>query len=633
MDKQRPLWLPALAGLCMLVALVGGLVWGEPEAPRASDPRYVVSSVVLEFERLVPGLPDVQELLATTEVELAIGEDGYEAPREGLQRVRLRLQDLPELEQQRFHASAIRTLSQAVVSELNQRGYVDIHVAPTLGQFSATGRDLRPTNALDLKLGLRFGQITGVTTTTAGARFGDGETHPVAHERILRLSPIGPTDDAQSAPERVDTLRKDLLDDYLYTLNRHPGRRVDAQLAPTPGRSGVTVDYVVTENKPWLGYAQLSNTGTDNTSRWRERVGYVNNQLTNRDDILSLDFITAAFDEVNAGSVQYEGPLLDQYRTRWRVNGFYSEFSSSDLGIFGANFSGDDWSLGGELTHNFYQHRQLFLDLYMGAAWRTISAENAGLGGDGEDSYFLPHLGLRLERSTDTSTLQASIGLEFNLADVAGTERADSELLGRSNPDIHWQTLSMNLSHSFYLEPVLFRTAWHDPATVYSSTLAHEIVAGLRYQNSLGNRLIPHMERTVGGLYTVRGYEESTASGDDMVVANLEYRFHIPRVLAPRPHTGMKVFGKDFRTARETVYGRPDWDLVAKAFVDVGRTGIVDATILEDDHTLLGTGVGLDFVLWQNLSIRTDWGVALRDVGDRAKAGDSEFHLVATWLF
>ena len=59
------------------------------------------------------------------------------------------------------------------------------------------------------------------------------------------------------------------------------------------------------------------------------------------------------------------------------------------------------------------------------------------------------------------------------------------------------------------------------------------------------------------------------------------------------------------------MYGVPDWDLILKGFVDAGRAIISDPFFFESDHTLVGAGIGAEFLYKRNLSLRLDWGFAL----------------------
>jgi hemolysin activation/secretion protein len=82
------------------------------------------------------------------------------------------------------------------------------------------------------------------------------------------------------------------------------------------------------------------------------------------------------------------------------------------------------------------------------------------------------------------------------------------------------------------------------------------------------------------------------------------------------------------------VFGLPDWDLIFKGFLDVGRTFISDRLSFEDDETLIGAGVGLELIYRRNLNLRVDWGFALEDVDSTdTDAGSSRVHFVGTILF
>jgi hemolysin activation/secretion protein len=141
----------------------------------------------------------------------------------------------------------------------------------------------------------------------------------------------------------------------------------------------------------------------------------------------------------------------------------------------------------------------------------------------------------------------------------------------------------------------------------------------------------------VGGLYSVRGYDESLTAADTAFMASAEYRFHLPRVFGPNQEPG-SLFGQTFKWEPQYVFGRPDWDLILKGFVDYGFTmNSKRENSFEDDHELLSTGVGVELMLKRNFSIRVDWGYVLKDVEAQgtviANQGDSRFHIVGTILY
>jgi hemolysin activation/secretion protein len=189
------------------------------------------------------------------------------------------------------------------------------------------------------------------------------------------------------------------------------------------------------------------------------------------------------------------------------------------------------------------------------------------------------------------------------------------------------------IAQSVYLEPLFNYKKWSDPTNAKDATLAHELFGSFRGQYAFGSRLIPQAEQVLGGLYTVRGYPESIANGDSMFVGTVEYRYHVPRDFSIEPEP-RKFMGQDFRWAPQYVYGRPDWDLILRAFFDGGRTYNSNRQSFESDDTLLGTGIGVEFVFRRNLDVRLDWGIALKDVpAANVDAGDNRLHFVLTVLF
>lgn len=93
------------------------------------------------------------------------------------------------------------------------------------------------------------------------------------------------------------------------------------------------------------------------------------------------------------------------------------------------------------------------------------------------------------------------------------------------------------------------------------------------------------------------------------------------------------MFGRPFRFRPQQVYGRPDWDLIFKTFFDIGKANNFDRLPrpLEDNHLLMGCGLGMELQVLRNFSIRVDYGVALRGIDVRAvDAGDQRLHVVAT---
>ncbi len=617
-----------------------------PTALPADGKLYQVNQIILTYAKDYPGLLNVNDVIMNTEISLGEAKDGYTAPRPDGPTVRLRVSDLSTLPTHELYGSAIRYINIRLVKQFNRMGYIGIDIRPHAEDINASGNDIRTGGRTALRMVIRTGVLAEMRTLASGDRVPDADrvNNPL-HAKIAKESPIQPRVGDVVAANNL--LRKDLLDEYVYRLNRHPGRRVDVAVSAAKDVGDIALDYLITEAKPWTGYVQLSNTGTDQTRVWRERFGYVNNQLTGNDDILKLDYITAGFDKAHTVIASYEPRWFDRQTTRCRVGATYSEFTASDVGMPGFDFNGDQWKLEGEIINNIWHENEKFLDFIVGVQLEKI-AVNGDFGGatfqSGKDDFFMPRIGLRYEQKTDTSTTFGSGEFCFNLANLVGTDddpgsggvpASGSAALGRLMPDKDFMILRWDISHSFFLEPWLHRAQWEDASTPESSTLAHELFLAFKGQFAFNTRLVPQHQYVVGGAYSVRGYSESITSGDSALLGSLEYRYHVPRAFAIKPEPGSApIFGAPFRWAPQQVYGQPDWDLILRGFFDYARTFNSERLVnSETDDQLVSVGLGTELVLKRNFSLRIDWGLVLSELQDRESVGHNAFHVVGTLLY
>lgn len=610
-------------------------------------PVFDVSRFIVQYRTPHPDHPAIEELL-DARVTLGVTDSGYVFPREGMPSVDIRVGDVMEGVSQKFHFTALVAVQRAVVESLRSSGLIAVWAQfdpEELAMDPATGQveDLRGGEHTTLQVIMWTGRIAEVRTLATGERLGSGSATRInpddrVHLRIREQSPV----------QSGDLLWRDEIDDFVFRLNRHPGRRVDVAVAAASGDAEnleqTGVDYLVSENKPWSVYFQLSNTGTKATDEWRQRFGFTNNQLTGNDDVLRLDYITSSFDAANAVTGSYEFPAFAE-RLRGRVYGSYSEFNASDVGQAGAEFDGRTWVLGGELSWNFFQHGATFIDFFGGARWQNIRVNDRTVGETGKDDFFIPYLGARLERATDRDVTFAAVSLEGNVGDLADTSREPLNQVGRRQADDTWVVLKGDISHSFFLDPLfdLSVPSWRDrsdPSKRFRP-LAHEIALSVRGQFAFDYRLIANEQDVAGGLYSVRGYDESIAAGDNVIIGSAEYRFHIPRIFGisdpgyfrDKP---MGLFGPNFRWTPQSDYGVADWDLIARGFIDGARTVNNNKLVGENDLTLIGTGVGIELQWKRNVSLRLDWGFALHDVNDNGQTtevGDNRVHFSMTVLY
>lgn len=598
------------------------------------------------------GQGDLQAAVDAAVATLGIAADGaYVSPKVGLSTVEIPVRDIGAAAPAQFYISGIDAVAQAVVDELNRRNLVGVVIEYDGQDVSPDGmtedgeaisQDRRAGARTDIGLFVWTRRVSMVRSIALGERLEDVE------QKIDSDDPVHARIRAQSPLQADSLLTRKELDEFVFRLNRHPGRRVDVALAGGDEPGDVVIDYLVNESKPWAIYAQLSNTGTRSTGEWRQRFGFTHNQLTKHDDILRVDYVTAGFDDANAISASYDFPLLSD-KVRTRVYGAYSEFTASDLGQSDLDFGGETIQLGAEVVGTIWQRGEWFLDLSGGARWQRITVTNEATQVEGEANFLIPYVGLNASRFTDDTSTLIGATLEFNATPhIAGTDESEIQELGRQNVDEEWALLKFQAEHSFYLDKMLGAQGMEGPegasgATRRWPTLAHEISLALRGQHALGHRLIPQEEDVAGGFFSVRGYPESAAAGDTLLIASAEYRFHLPRIfpVSEPGFIGAREMGfkeHDFRWAPQQEFGRADWDLILRAFVDLGQTVNSDPEVGESDETLVGAGIGAELQVKRNLTLRLDWGFALQEVGseqqdDLVEAGNNEVHFSATLLY
>jgi hemolysin activation/secretion protein len=601
--------------------------------------RYPVSRFLIEYHSEHPEHPSIDDLMEAV-VRLGVTPDGYVAYREGMPSAELRIADVVEGTGGVFYRSALNSVARAIVERLNRKGFIGIFVQLHPDDIDETnGADLRAGKRPELRLVVWTGVVKNVRTITSGDRL-KKEVDAGLVDRVNTDDPVLNRIRDQSPLQVDNLLRKDLMDDFVFRLNRHPGRRVDVAISPGENPEEVVVDYLVSEAKPWSIYAQLSNTGTKATNQWRERFGFVHNQLTGHDDVLRVDYITGGFQDSHSVAVNYEFPLLSD-RLRLRTYGAFATFEASEVGLSDESFSGTTFSAGAELSGTIFQHRELFIDAVGGIRWENIHVENETFVTEARENFVIPYVGLRLDRATEAATTYATVTMEFQVPELAGTDEDEIDFLGRPEVDDHWQVLKFSFEQSFYLEPLFNPGGYSGRSARGPLTLAHEIAFSARGQWAFGARLIPNEEEVAGGFFSVRGYPESVVAGDNTVIASLEYRFHLPRVFPvsdPGTLFGREVgfLGKDFRYAPQQPFGRADWDLVFKAFIDAARTENNDPQPGENDHTLVGAGLGIEYQFKRNVSARLEYGFpfeVVRDESENVDVGDGRWHFSLTLLY
>ena len=470
-------------------------------------------------------------------------------------------------------------------------------------------------------------QISGVRTVASGLRGGEtGQAiNSDKHATIKNESPI----------KEGDIMQKEVLEDYLYSLSRFPGRTVSAAVSNEPSSAQVVLDYYVQEKKIFDVYASISNTGTTDTSKYQERVGILATQLTNNDDILSIDYQNSNFSGTQNVNGYYDARVGTLKDFRWRLTGQWGQYYSSDLGLAGENFNGNNWGVQGDIIWTFLQKGNSFLDFDFGVKGWNAQTNNELFQSNGNADFVTLSGTLDAMALGDTWAIQGSFGGMYTTTN-ADQEQLDN--LGRIDTSDSYFTMNGSVYGSFYLDPLL-DSSWKSSKSLYKP-LVHEIFGSLRGQYAFDYRLTPLSQYTMGGLYTVRGFAQSITTGDNALVGTIEYRMHIPRMFSAAVPTGtFPSAAKPFRWVPDSgTGGAPDWDLVLSAFFDGGTVNNNNAYAFEANTPMYSAGVGLDLTILQNVSVGVDWGWALNSIdkqsaGVQVDSGSSQFWFTATIVY
>ena len=606
---------------------------------------YLVSGFSLSYGKEHIDLPTVEQLGAI-ELNLNLEDGVYSLGSKGdmsdsrkAALANISIGSIPE--GAKFTGSALQQVLTSIVGYFNDLDYYGVYATYTSESIDPnTGVDRRKNKDEDLEITIWCSEVVQVRTIGKGSRFSPEESiENKKHQKIRKHSPLSGRNEGQEG----SLLSKSKMENYLQRLSRYPGRQVDVAISSSGEPGEIVLDYLVNENKPYVFYTQVSNTGVESTGDWRERIGFINYQLTNNDDKFSLDYVTAEFDQANSVLGSYEIPILYPDYLKVRAFGAWSEYDGDEVGLNSGRFSGETVAFGIELVSAPFVYNNFNFDLTVGFRWSDIEVINRSTNLEGDTQVWIPYLGVAMSRKGWFGSVNASLTAEGNWGSVDKSELSGP--LGRGNLDADWQWFKGHFHGNVFLEPLIFGADWNDRSSWQSSTLAHELDFKFRFQRTLGeDRVIPQETFIAGGFTSVRGYRESVASGDSGIIMNLEYRYHLPRSL--KPHSEIKAADgspgvaskllNHFNLRPPYVYGLPDWDLILRSFVDYGYTNVNEKTFGEENLTMASTGVGVELRMLSNLNIRLDWGVVLNTLErsgveiDDAESGDSRFHFIST---
>ena len=297
-----------------------------------------------------------------------------------------------------------------------------------------------------------------------------------------------------------------------YNSNRFI--EVDSKLRPRRSKSGeiiVDADFDVDDSMPVVFTANLANDGSAQSSGWRSTLGLEWWEPFPTADKISFNWLTdpESTSTLNSFTANYSGSYSDNWN--WAVFSGYSESEYNNV-LSTGNFD----ILGEGLFAGFLVSRTLSK-----ANFGSVSA-NIGLTYLDLENTFA--FGNSAANVSEISFLVPRIGLQgvIDYQDVIpGRTFWSLSLLsdaGSLNDPISFQT--SNDSSEFYIGQLSL-------TTLQSIAKSRQVIdLYLNFQSQLASDALPSsLKKSIGGIDSVRGYDERVIMGDHGFHLNSEFRF------------------------------------------------------------------------------------------------------------
>ena len=307
-----------------------------------------------------------------------------------------------------------------------------------------------------------------------------------------------PALDQDSAPNSLAVARA------LQLSNRHPSRRVAVFMREAEAGSGLAADVRVRDSRPYSVFGSIDNMGDEQSGVSRVSVGLQHTNLFNRDHGLTVSYTTSP---ESTGGVQqmgafYRAPL---YRLSGELAAYYTE-SDVDTGRVGDAF---DVSGAGRFVGLSYKHILKPLGNYNHVAGISVDDrlfENNTLFGGQPIGFDVRSRPLTFEYSGTIESGLERRNFYFQYALNLGSGNHNTErayVANRFGADPTWYT---------------FR---------FGGDIRHPLPYGLSLRGQLRVQYSPDLlisgeQFGVGGMHSVRGFEQRELTGDKGMEALVE---------------------------------------------------------------------------------------------------------------
>jgi hemolysin activation/secretion protein len=350
--------------------------------------------------------------------------------------------------------------------------------------------------------------------------------------------------------------------------NEQPSKSLKLQFAESETGDGIEARATVKDEAPNFWFASLNNTGTSETGKWRLTGGYQFTNLFDRDQSMSLSYTLSPSDTsaVKQYGIFYKVPF---YESGSQFSALIAR-SDVDSGVVSQNFevSGAGTIVLLRYVKKLLQNGAYKQEFEFGLDNKLFNNDVLFFGspqtGTGKVVSRPASVSYNGSWVSAGSSLDFNLGAFMNIAGGSKNEDADYNTL-RAGATADWSSLHYGFGYNRVLG-----TSWF-----------------FRFKTSgqqSSDRLISGEQFGIGGIYSVRGFEERTLLGDSGVQANLE-------LWAP---------------------GFTGWNIRPLVFIDMGHVETNQQTPgLPDSHDIASTGAGLRWSMDNRLNMVLDVGYVL----------------------
>lgn len=381
----------------------------------------------------------------------------------------------------------------------------------------------------------------------------------------------------------------------LRVANENPSKRVTVLLKDGAKEKDIDVTLDVVDENPQKFFVSLDNSGTQQTGDYRLGLGYQNANLFNRDQVLTMQFITSPekADQVKIFGAGYRIPLY-QYGDMIDLLAGYSDVDAGVVqDLF--NVSGSGTVLGAHYNQfldrvgDNYDHKVIY-----GLDYRAYRNNVTLLGGTSLIPNITVHplsLAYNGNWHLPGNELGFSVSVAQNLPGGSNGRGADFQALrAPATANYRIYRYGMNWMHTWSSD-------WQARVALQGQETPHALVPGEQFG--------------AGGADSVRGFNEREIANDHGYRSTLEG--YTPD------------FGSDL--------GSADLRLRGLAFFDnanVRRNAILPGE--SAGQSISSVGVGVRMSHGGNLSVRADLAQVL-DGSDTRRSGSNILHVGAVYLF